>query len=85
MDQARSSTRTRNTGYMPGMTADRYAGTYGYSRKTSTFESKVLIQDIVGEMKAVELSDEDDERSKEEKAAQMNCDDELGQKPPQDP
>ncbi|CAM9156388.1 unnamed protein product [Sphacelaria rigidula] len=50
-----------------------------------TFESEANILDIVGELKAVELSDRERETSEEEKTAPINRDDGPGGQPPQDP
>ena len=49
-----------------------------------TFESEAKIRDIVGELEAVELSDEEDEPPEEEKAASIDGDDGPGGQPPQD-
>ena len=50
-----------------------------------TFESEAKILDIVGELKAVKLIDDKDERSKKEARAQIDGDDGSGGQPTQDP
>ena len=50
-----------------------------------TFESEAKILDIVGELNAVELSDDEDEPSEEEETAQIDGDDGSGRQPTQDP
>ena len=49
-----------------------------------TFESEAKLLDIVGELKAVELSDDEDEPSEEE-TAQIDGDDGSGGQPTKDP
>ena len=51
----------------------------------NTFESEAKILDIVGELKAVELSDDEDEPSEEEETTQIDGDDGSGGQPTQDP
>ena len=48
-------------------------------------KSEAKILDIVGELKAVKLSDDEDEPWEEEEEAQINGDSDLGGQPPQDP
>ena len=49
------------------------------------FESKANILDIVGELKAVELSDDEDDPSEEEETARIDGDDASGGQLTQDP